>query len=208
MIKLIKLQLRKIQELLERNIFGGFLQRLIWGFKHLYQRDWTNTSLESKDLFHRDQLTSVIASFKKVESVLEIGCAAGPNYNGITYMPPHIAQKVISNSIVGRASAKIPNLIDSFNCMVFHALYHKGFQSGLPSAYGVSDKIIINNDYLSLIKKHGTQLDLAIDYDMESLDEYMLNIKWRPTLDVLLKTSKWNKWVRIHHFSKSVTPFI
>ena len=55
------------------------MQKCIWRWKHLYRKNWTKTSLESKDLYHRDQLTSVIVSFGNVQSILEIGCASGPN---------------------------------------------------------------------------------------------------------------------------------
>ena len=73
LIKRLKMLIRQIQELLERNILGGFLQKFIWRWKHIYNKDWTKTSLGSKDLAHRDQLTSVIASFDNVQSVLESG---------------------------------------------------------------------------------------------------------------------------------------
>ena len=81
---------RRIQEFLERNIMGGFFQDCIWRFKHIYQKEWTKTSLRSKDLLHREQFTAVIASFDNVQSVLEIGCAAGPNLRLIREKLPNV----------------------------------------------------------------------------------------------------------------------
>ena len=78
-LKLAKKLGRLAQEFLERYVLGSFIQKCMWGWKHLYRKNWTKTSLESKDLTHRDQLTSVIASFGNVQSVLEIGCASAPN---------------------------------------------------------------------------------------------------------------------------------
>ncbi len=97
-------------------------------------------------------------------------------------MPPHITQTVIDNSIVGKVLAKVPNKHNTLNCMIYHVLYHKGFQSGIPSKYISLNKIQSKNDYLSFIEKYANELDLILDYTMESLDEYMLKIGWRPAL--------------------------
>lgn len=133
---------------------------------------------------------------------VDIWTVSKPNYHGMTYMPPHIAQDILDKSIEGKASAKIPNQRHSLNCMIFHALYHKGFQSGIPSKYNFSNVSQPNNDYLGCIKKYANQLDLTINYLMEDLDEYMLKIGWRPALDALAKIAQWNEWVRIHHFEQ------
>ena len=125
-----------------------------------------------------------------------------PNYHGITYMPPLIAQEVIDKAKEGKALAKVPNAYDSLNCMIYHALYHKGFQGGIPSKYIKLNKKQSKNDYLRYIDKYAKQLDLTLDYSMESLDEYMLDIGWRPALDTLAKISQWNEWVRIHHIEQ------
>tara|TARA_B100001142_G_scaffold296600_1_gene318397 strand:+ start:585 stop:1271 length:687 start_codon:yes stop_codon:yes gene_type:complete len=79
MLKKLKIIARNTQEFLERYILGNFFQALVWRSKHIYQPKWTKTSLTSLDLLHRNQLTLSIASLKNNDSILEIGCAAGPN---------------------------------------------------------------------------------------------------------------------------------
>lgn len=136
---------------------------------------------------------------------VDIWSVSGPNYHGITYMPPHIAQDVIDNSIEGNALSKIPSRLHTLNSMIFHVLYHKGFQSGVPSAHNTNISNIENtNDYLSLIKEYANQLGLSMDWDMESMDLYMLKIEWRPAIDTLAKIAQWNEWVRVHHFTKEI----
>ena len=46
------------------------------------------------------------------------------NYNGITYMPAHLAQNVIDNSVVAPSLAKIPNELDATNSFMvtWHAM--------------------------------------------------------------------------------------
>jgi len=133
---------------------------------------------------------------------VDIWSVSRPNYHGITYMPPHISQSIIDNSIEGKSYSRIPNLLDTFNSMIFHALYHKGFQSGIISIHSNdSNGTIVNNDYLALIKKYGYDLGISIEWDMESLDDYMHKIEWRPAIDTLAKIAQWNEWVRLQHFS-------
>ncbi len=121
------------------------------------------------------------------------------NHNKITYMPPDIAQSVINNYQEGRAHARIPNQLDALRCLIFHALYHKGFNSEIPSVYNSSSKSISNNDYLGAIKKQASHLDLEMDFTMEGLDDYMQGIGWRPSINMLSKIAKWNEWVSLHH---------
>jgi len=79
MIVRLKIIIRHSQEFLERYILGSFFQSLIWRLKHIYQPEWTKISLTSLDLSHRKQLVSSITSLNDNESILEIGCASGPN---------------------------------------------------------------------------------------------------------------------------------
>ena len=88
-LKLVKKLGRLVQEFLERYVLGGFIQKCIWGWKHLYRKNWTKISLESIDLSFRDQLVSCVTSFDNVQSLLEIGCAAGPNLRRVRQILPN-----------------------------------------------------------------------------------------------------------------------
>ena len=88
-LKLVKKFGRLVQGFLERYVLGGFIQKCIWSWRHLYRKDWAKISLESKELSHRDQLVSCVTSFDNVQSVLEIGCAAGPNLRRVRQILPN-----------------------------------------------------------------------------------------------------------------------
>jgi hypothetical protein len=60
---------------------------------------------------------------------VDVWSVSGPNYHGITYMPPHIAQNVIDNSIEGKCSSNIPNKLDTLNCMIFMFYIIKAFKA-------------------------------------------------------------------------------
>ena len=70
----------------------------------------------------------------------------------ITYMPTHLAQKSLKNSVTGPSLAKVPNELDAFKCLVFHVLYHKGFRSRIDLANDDLTGFAGDNDYLGLLK--------------------------------------------------------
>ena len=39
-LKLVKKLGCLVQEILERYVLGGFIQKYIWGWKHLYRKNW------------------------------------------------------------------------------------------------------------------------------------------------------------------------
>ena len=79
MIKLIKIIGRNLQEFTERHILGGLIHKTMWRFRHLYVKDWSLKSLNSVKDPHRLQISKTVASFKGVNTVLDIGCASGAN---------------------------------------------------------------------------------------------------------------------------------
>ena len=156
------------------------------------------------DLIVSDQDETAVKQFlleNEGDIRVDVWSVSRPDYHGITYMPPALAQRVLDNSVEGNAMAKIPSPLHALNCLIFHVLYHKGFQGGVPSEYDSGSTVSqANNDYLGLIKEYTTQLELTVEYTMEGLDEYMSKIDWRPALDTLAKIAQWNEWVSIHHF--------
>jgi 2-polyprenyl-3-methyl-5-hydroxy-6-metoxy-1,4-benzoquinol methylase len=79
MFKKFKIFSRNVQEFLERNIVGDFIQKLSWKWRHVYDKSWTKISLTSINLDHRKSLVSLITSYTNINSVLEVGCASAPN---------------------------------------------------------------------------------------------------------------------------------
>ena len=133
---------------------------------------------------------------------VDVWSVSRKNYNGTTYMPTHLAQEVIQNSVTGRSLSKVPNELDAFKCLVFHVLYHKGFRSRIDSSSDDLTDFTGYNDYLGLLRKKGSKININIEYNMASLDEYMESVGWRPSRNVLSKIANWNAWVRTYHFNE------
>lgn len=128
-----------------------------------------------------------------------------PNYKkNLTYYNPYHAKQILSNTEKGKLNAKIPNQYYYLLSFAYHAIYHKGSLSGIPSSL---NSITVNpspeNDYLGKIKKLLKKCDIHIPIvNMETLDDFLNSVGWRPNIDTLGKLSLHNKWVYERFFRK------
>lgn len=76
----MKKLLRRIKRLANK-IFGTKIDELYWEFRHVFDKKWAESyiSEESINHPHRKFLIEKISNYFPLESVLEIGCASGPN---------------------------------------------------------------------------------------------------------------------------------
>jgi ubiquinone/menaquinone biosynthesis C-methylase UbiE len=69
-----------IRKFFETRIIGTKIQQIIWQTRHLREgENWIKTYLNSVQHPHRLLLTNKIIHYQPMESILEIGCNAGPN---------------------------------------------------------------------------------------------------------------------------------
>ena len=78
-MKRLKKAARSLQNYLETKVLSNSLEKLLWGTKHIYRPKWDQISVNSHNLAHRHGLISKIMDFEDINSVLEVGRAAGPN---------------------------------------------------------------------------------------------------------------------------------
>jgi len=106
---------RRTQLFLERFVLGGFIQDLIWQYKHKYQQGWTQISIDSINLPHRAKLISMISSVGNAPSIIEIGCAAGPNLRLLREKFPlaHLAGIDINKSAIEEAQNYFASVNDN-----------------------------------------------------------------------------------------------
>jgi len=119
-----------------------------------------------------------------------------PNYRQMTCYPPHLARSIINNAINGPAGSRIPNPREAFLSFAYHALYHKGFYSGVPTTLkGVKTNPFPENNYTGILESMAKNLGINIPINMESLDEYLHQEGWRPKLDTLSRFGPENEWI-------------
>jgi len=128
-----------------------------------------------------------------------------PNYKGMSYYLPRLATQIINNSEIGPAGSRIPCKKDSLLSLIYHALYHKGLNSGiLTTTPGLESINILNNPYIKEIQNIANELNIKIGLTMEELDDFMHQEDWRPKIDTLAKIAQWNEWVRVRFFNSYI----
>lgn len=137
---------------------------------------------------------------------IDVWTPSRTSYNSITYYPPPLARRIIASAVDGPAGSLIPSLKESFLSLAYHALYHKGFFSGVPSRLH-KENVNKNpeNDYAEVLARMAKDLGIDIDITMESLDEYLAKEGWQPKLDTLAKIAPRNAWVWERFFSSEPT---
>ena len=119
----------------------------------------------------------------------------GSDYNKIAYYPPYLAKKILASSIQHERVFKVPNSEHHALSLAYHALYHKGGRSGIPSQHSdVSISVDPEHHYTEALQHLGIR-------ECETLEEYDVYLEgrgWQPPKDTLRRLAKTNEWVRIH----------
>jgi len=97
------------------------------------------------------------------------------------YYPPYLANKILDGAVEGPAGSLVPAPDDAFHSLAYHALYHKGFKSGIKSNLPhAAVKPNPDNDYSGILDGMAKDLNIDVEIGMETLDEYLLQVGWRP----------------------------
>jgi hypothetical protein len=167
----------------------------------------TRTADEDLDVLVADEALPTLDELLREEpgtlplDAYSVSGLPGSAFRAMAYYPPPLARRLLANAVELPSGIRAPSPIDHLHSLTFHALYHKGRASGLNSTLDglrrVSDP---EHDYESAINELAADLDLELELDMESLDEYLAAQGWRPPTDTLARLATKNAWVRTRFF--------
>lgn len=132
------------------------------------------------------------------------GGLPGTDYKKVPYFPVKIADNIIKNSVVHNGIVKVPDKVHHLLTMIYHILYHKGFDSGIPSQYELPASCKKpDHNYLEIVQDLAgkNKINIPAKITLENLDTFLNKNKWRPSKDTLKKLSKRNEWIEKHFFS-------
>jgi hypothetical protein len=127
----------------------------------------------------------------------------GSDYNGIPYYPPAFAREVLDAREWFRNRYCVPNQQHHFDSLAYHAVYHKGYSSGLADRFsGHLKEPIPDHDYAEVLGGLGRALDLPVDPTLDGLDAYLAERGLRPPLDTLERLAPTNRWIEDRFLSE------
>lgn len=122
---------------------------------------------------------------------------AGADYQGMPYFPPHLAEQILDAAQPRHGLCWVPSAEDHFHSLVYHALYHKGFASGLSGKDAVHPRgARSHHDYATTLKKLARREGIDVPIVLEDLDRYLHRHGWRPTDEMLVRLARENRWVQ------------
>lgn len=116
----------------------------------------------------------------------------------IAYYPPQLASQILKTRRRLECGVWVPSPREYFLSLTYHALYHKGFNSGLLSDFPDRHAGTVNRNFSGILPTLAEAADIKIDnVSMTHLENVLENHGWRPPLDVYFRRAKKNDWVRM-----------
>lgn len=123
-------------------------------------------------------------------------CFTGTAYKGMAYYPPALARRILGRSIRTEAGFRVPCPEDHFYSLAYHAVYHKGEQSGIPSRRAAFQRAAPpDHDYAAALAALARAIGVEVEITLEGLDECLNVAGWRPPHDMLLRLAAENRWL-------------
>jgi hypothetical protein len=136
--------------------------------------------------------------------IYTVGGLSGTRYKGYPYFPLALGEMTIKRREVRLGTYQVPNQLDYFHGLAYHAVYQKGPASGIPSGLnGIICTDRPEHDYSSILSQLRDDLGLDVPINLVSLDAYLADQGYRPSDHILMKLSKSNQWIKRRFFSRN-----
>jgi hypothetical protein len=121
----------------------------------------------------------------------------GADFRSMPYFPPYLADELLDGAVIHRGLCRVPGPREHFFSLAYHALYHKGGDSGIPSANNKHRRRpIADHDYVEVLRRQAADLGIEVRPTLEGLDACLDSHGWRPPHDMLIRLARRNRWVR------------
>lgn len=119
----------------------------------------------------------------------------GSDFRGAAYYVPALARRILDGAVVHSSGMLVPNPVDHFHSLAYHALYHKGPTAGVPSSL-IEVSAAPEHDYVAGLTAAAEEAGEIFAGDMESTDLLLAAHGWRPPSDALRRLAPHNPWLR------------
>ena len=123
---------------------------------------------------------------QKMDVYSESGALA-TDWAGIPYFPKQLSSFVLANTVEGPAGALVPNPRAHFLSLAYHAVFHKGFGSGLPATQNDRPETQnLDHDYRATLLRLRDSLGwVEPEINLEGLADFLEEKGFFPNPDVL-----------------------
>lgn len=123
-----------------------------------------------------------------------VGGLTGADYHGVAYYPPRLAQQIMDGAVRHPSGCRVPAPPEHLRSLAYHAVYHKGPRSGIPSD-GREAEPNPEHDYMSVLTSLAQIQSIDLPQTLEGLDAWLGTEGWRPPDDTLRRMVERNAWI-------------
>ena len=121
----------------------------------------------------------------------------GTDFNGVPYFSKELTARVLDRSVLLHDRYRVPSPVDHLDSLAFHAVYHKGFASGLPERSGAPRPAGPgDHDYVAELEALASSLGRDLDVSLQGIDAYLAAEGLKPSADTLDRFQAGNPWLR------------
>lgn len=121
---------------------------------------------------------------------------------GVPYYPPQFAHDLLDDTVMMRGFCRVPSPLHHFQSLAYHAVYHKGYRSGLLPADGVDLRLApTDHDYEAVLTELAERLGMPAVPTLDRLDGILADAGLRPPLDTLERLAPGNPWIHDRFFA-------
>jgi hypothetical protein len=113
---------------------------------------------------------------------------AESRYLRASYYPPEFARRLLANARLHRDFCRVPNELDYFHSLAYHAVYHKGPLSGLPGSeqYRKGNRKP-GHDFTAILSDMAARLGITIEVSLRGLHDYLQRERVGPSPDFIVR---------------------
>jgi hypothetical protein len=120
----------------------------------------------------------------------------GTNHHGVSYFPPALAEQILSRAELWKGRYRVPSGIDHFLSLAYHAVFHKGVESGIPTRDGGPQNTgVPEHDYTSALQAIARRNGIDVELTLEGLGDYLSERGWQPPHDTMSRLARNNLWL-------------
>lgn len=116
------------------------------------------------------------------------GIRLGTDIKRLPYYPPSLGTEILAGRRLDEAAQVfVPSGRAAALSLAYHAVYHKGFDSGMPFAAGEKPRRVAKHDYIGRIKAFADTADLVLppEFTLVALHEWLKTQGWAMPYDLL-----------------------
>jgi hypothetical protein len=122
----------------------------------------------------------------------------GSDFHSAAYYPPALARRLLETAVTHHSGCRVPAPAEHLNSLAYHAVYHKGFRSGLRSEQNGASTPDPRpeHDYRTVLAELARAQGIPLVDTLEGVDDFLASRGWRPPPDTLRRLATTNDWIR------------